>query len=48
MMYEKIFGKKEKARAKLKIWINAQTDEGFTACHFASFKGNIVRIFIIN
>jgi len=23
-------------------WINAKTDEGFTALHFASFKGNIV------
>ena len=26
----------------LKFWINAVTDEGFTASHFASFKGNIV------
>lgn len=28
----------------MKFWINAKTDEGFTAMHFASFKGNIVII----
>lgn len=26
----------------IKKWVNAKTDEGFTALHFASFKGNIV------
>jgi len=23
-------------------WVNTRTDEGFTAIHFASFKGSIV------
>jgi len=27
---------------EVRRWINAKTDEGFTALHFASFKGNIV------
>ena len=26
----------------IKAYVNAQTDEGFTALHFASFRGNIV------
>jgi len=27
--------------AEIKEWVNMKTDEGFTAVHFASFKGNI-------
>jgi len=28
---------------EIKEWVNATTDEGFSAIHFASFKGSIVR-----
>ena len=29
------------SQSELKTWINSKTDEGFRAIHFASFKGNI-------
>ncbi len=28
---------------EIKEWVNATTDEGFSAIHFASFKGSIVK-----
>jgi hypothetical protein len=32
---------------EFKKWINATTNEGFTALHFAAFRGNIVIIHLI-
>ena len=32
--------------ASIKEWVNLETDEGFSAIHFASFKGNIVNLSI--
>lgn len=31
----------EKINQKINLWINSKTEEGFTALHFASFRGNI-------
>lgn len=28
---------------RIKEYVNSQTDEGYTALHFASFRGNIVK-----
>ncbi len=39
---KEIYQKEEKVRGMMKFWINAKTDEGFTAMHFSSFKGNTV------
>jgi len=29
------------SEAKIRSWVNSKTDEGFTPIHFASFKGNM-------
>lgn len=34
-------------KSTIKTFVDSQTDEGFTALHFASFRGNIVTQFII-
>lgn len=31
-------------KEKILTWINKKTDEGFTAIHFASFRGNLKMI----
>lgn len=38
---ERLFEKKILNRRDINIWVNVQNDEGFTALHIASFKGNL-------
>lgn len=30
---------------KISEWVNSKTDEGYSALHFASFRGNIVAFY---
>ena len=36
----------EEAEITFKHWINFKTDEGFTAIHFAAFRGNLVGMYL--
>ena len=40
------FNSTKEITENIKEWVNQETDEGFCAIHFASFKGNIVNLFI--
>ena len=40
----------EYVKEDIKLWLDLQTDEGFTALHFASFRGNteIIEVLLLS
>lgn len=42
-IFEKIMLRQSVVKSKIAEFVNSPTDEGFTALHFAAFRGNVVR-----
>lgn len=47
-IFEKIMLRQSVVKSKIAEFVNSPTDEGFTALHFAAFRGNVVRYRISN